>query len=67
MPHIYAQGMLRQLYFGRLDMALHHEFDPVLGEDGVLALQHTIANDEGLSLKNLFILCDFYYSIGLKI
>merc|ERR1712137_542598 len=37
-----GMGMVRQLYFGALDMELHHRYDP-LGETSPFEVQHEIA------------------------
>ena len=38
-------ALLRQLYFGKMDMVLHSTFDPSLGVEGIFELQHEIAKD----------------------
>lgn len=40
-----GSGFLRQLYFARLDLALHHAFDPSAGTETVWDVQRRIAAD----------------------
>jgi oligopeptidase A len=59
--HNAGSALLRQLYFGKMDMALHSTFNPSLGIDGILKLQHEIAEDYTVSppLNTDRFLCSF--------